>query len=689
MTTGDRRPGAPGGAASHRQGAATAGVTGRGTGPFDPERYRAEVLDTLSGPGAAGDPLRPYALTAAALASDDAFDTHLAAVVGCWRALVEAGGTHAALARRLLDDHARRLRLGGLDRRALAARLAGPDLPGPGGAEPPGPGPSPDHPPAAGDEPSPPDERAPGPRGVPSPGERRLGVPPPPAPTRVEATADAGRVLLRWAPSPVGEGRITYRVECDLHPILGPGQGTAVGETSGHQVLHEQPPSGVPLHYAVFAVRDGQAISPPAAPALQVLLVPEVTGVRLAVDGERVTGTWRAPAGATGVAVTRRTDRPPRSAGDGQRLGHVDLDGFVDDGVVPGKVHHYRIVVLMAVGGRRHASAGVLASVEVEEAPIPVADLAAAHRVEDERVVTEITWSPPGTGTVSIHAGDTPSPWPPGTVVDHAKLAQLGGRVEGTVERLGDGRCRLLTTTAWGARYLTAVTSLPRSAVVGPTVALTTVEPVRRLELERFGDVVRVAWVWPADVAVASVRWWPTGDSGRERHVEVPFQQYLDDGGVTLPVRDAAVSVAVRVSRAGVGGVEASPEVVGDVPGMPPTVAYGLRRRWWPAWLPGGPPRWVPWPRRGAMVLTLSTDRPCQVPNLVVVRKQGRVKPLLPEEGTVVERVGATYLLPGEPLRIEFELPRVAGPYWLCCFVQDPGMPVVLTEPPIRQLRWR
>ena len=67
----------------------------------------------------------------------------------------------------------------------------------------------------------------------------------------------------------------------------------------------------------------------------------------------------------------------------------------------------------------------------------------------------------------------------------------------------------------------------PGEAVRGQDVAVELIEPVRDVRARRFGDDVRVTWVWPEEIAAADVTW----AGGQTR---ITLTQYRDAGGCLL-----------------------------------------------------------------------------------------------------------------------------------------------------------
>ncbi|WIM93426.1 hypothetical protein ACTOB_005403 [Actinoplanes oblitus] len=429
----------------------------------------------------------------------------------------------------------------------------------------------------------------------------RLGriAPPPPGLPRI-AAGDA-QVTVRWTASPATVGEIRYRVLRNAgRAAVGPDDGDLVAETAADTATDPAPPVAEELTYAVFAIR-GTAVSAGAV-APPLTLLPPVTGLHLAADGVRVTGSWTVPPGVVDVIVTRA------QAGTGDRELRIParpgaLTGFADDEVVLGAAYDYRVVpVYLSRAGVRHEGPGTAGHVVVERPPAPVTDLTAEILPAADRQRLRLCWTVPDGGRVEIRSAGTAPPWPSGTDVPESALDGYGDTVP-VVPRTGpDGRAEATIAASQGRVVLTAVTRGQGRAVLGSTVSLELSAMLTGLVVRRRWDTVRVNWLWPEGVQEAVLRW-STATSGDE--LICNRREVQDDGGVRLQVGPQAVTVAVYGLVRQRHRQFRSPPVVAEVPARVPRVT------WWldVTGLPGF--------RR--TLLRLRADQFCEAPELILV----------------------------------------------------------------------
>lgn len=513
---------------------------------------------------------------------------------------------------------------------------------------------------------------------------RRLQAIAPPPPARVRASVDdRGRVVVAWARSPVRTGTPRYRVVRSLDsPARAAAHGERIGETDRHEVTDPAPPAGEEVVYTVFASRGAEVWSEPAA-ADPVLLTPEVVDAEVACDARSVTGSWRVPAGVAVVEVVRGTGAPPMPASEAEPV-PAEHTRFVDDRVRAGVRYYYRIhTVYFGRGGTRRVSAGVILCAVPQARLAPVDDLRAevlpgdSFSPHDAPCGVLLSWTPPPAGTVSLRIATTYPPWPDGSAVPLAEVAGHGALVPGVPEAARDGRMALRTAADTGRRFVTPITGGAETAVVGATVVLTLVGPVRRLRYRRLGEQVRLSWEWPPDASVCRVRWRPSGAGGTGgagagagaggtggpgvgvSQRDCTLRGYEDGGGFKIVAGPGGLSVSVQALVRDIGGEITASPVTLEVPADPVSVRYSFHR-----------PR-MPWPKHRVR-LVLTCDRTCLLPALVVVHSAERVLPLSAGQGRRVGAVPAQRISPSAPLVVDLAVPGAhRGSGWLVCFVED------------------
>ncbi len=474
---------------------------------------------------------------------------------------------------------------------------------------------------------------------LPGAADLRAGLAPG-APGRPEAVADGTEVALSWPPSPSRVGRIEYVVVRRIgRAPRHPGDGERL-PADGTHARDPAPLLNAPLHYAVFAVRDG-AVSAPSACG-PVLVRPDPADVVLTAGDGVVAGRWTCPPEAARVAVTR--DGVPVPAA---------RTGFRDATVRNGTTYRYRIsAVYLGTDGEEVLSGGVHAAATPAAPPDPVTGLAVEHDPSGHLLVT---YEPPAHGEVELLALGGPPPWPPGTTLPLAEVRRAGRPLRGDPV---PGGLRVST----GPGVLVAVSVSGDVATVGASREHVSLTPPRELVAERRGDVIMLGFDWPPDVTETEVTW-RCGD-GEPRRLPVGRAGYDAHGGVRLPVPDARpVRIEVAAAATAHGRRVTGTPVTAVVPGRT-VVGYELRR-----------------PRlRGPLVLTLTAAEPVPLRRLVLVARSGPMPQRSGDGRTVAAWDEVT-----APARLTAPMPRLARPFWLRCFADDEA--VELHDPPVRHLK--
>ena len=134
-----------------------------------------------------------------------------------------------------------------------------------------------------------------------------------------------------------------------------PGDGTRIGESSVPEFEDRQVVAGASYGYAVLSRRGGvESLS--AATAGPIVLLGEVTDVRVATASRQVELSWTPPPAAWDVLVVRKQGSSPQGPEDGQPVeahrGHAFDRNLEDD-----RVYHYGLfAVYQTPGGRLERS---------------------------------------------------------------------------------------------------------------------------------------------------------------------------------------------------------------------------------------------------------------------------------------------------------------------------------------------
>ncbi|MEO3785243.1 hypothetical protein ABGB12_18075 [Actinocorallia sp. B10E7] len=446
---------------------------------------------------------------------------------------------------------------------------------------------------------------------------------PPASPRKARAIAgdpDTG-VLVSWEET--GEPGISYVVVRGTGPAPPespedlPGQ-QRLAEVSGasYRDMPDAESVGLPLTYAVFAVRSGTFSAPEVAAPVLVAADPELSC--RAGEGE-VALSWSPPRHADRIEIVRERiggDEPPvRLLADGTE--HTDRD------VANGAVYRYTVRARYpGLGGGPVWSRGRTIETSLRRRPVPPGSLSLtgragsylyAHKVElripesdrgEVRIISQ-------RGAGSLREGDAAAEaeFRPGGRI-------LAGSSSPFVDLITSPDDRFFTyvpiVTVDGHVYV----GRPRSYVTDPDVA--------DLAVEFDGDQAHVGWTWPESGGRALVGW--NTEGGLPDVTEIPEPHAVTRptgetyGGCTVRIpADATalhVVVALTVTHAhtefATSGVRASL--------IRPLVRARYEVR-------GG------WRQRSELVLTAET--PLDLPALTLVARAGRA-PLTRADGDVV-----------------------------------------------------
>jgi hypothetical protein len=500
----------------------------------------------------------------------------------------------------------------------------------------------------------------------------RLVALPPPPPRNATATPNGQHVVVTWESSLLLAGRLRFLVARGQGSgPAAPTAGTAIGApTARDRVVDEGAPTGAELCYSVFACyavlaeRMADASSVPAV-TKPVMLVADVTNVKLNEAATAVTASWRPPHGAHAVVVRRGTGDPPLGPGDGTPV-QATLTGFTDTGLATGTEYLYRIMTsYRASDGSSRRSPGIVVTARPAPEPEPVTDLTVT--VTGDRVpLSTATWTPPPHGEVRLVASSTPPAWSPGQRVT-AQLIAGQRHLEGASRRLDDGRDALVLSLPPGRHYLVPLTVTGNRAVAGDVAVADLVAQVHGLVADRVDDRVRLAWEWPPGATDAVISW--AGGACRRSK-----REYTDEGGVAVTVGPAQALIEVRAVYPHSGGPLTAPAASVTVPARPIAVRYRIYR--------GGVFR------RRRRTVEFFPERETRMPAVLVVQSAGRHPPDDPSEGEALRRIEPQAVAPERRLRVTVDVRK--GPGWLACFTEPAAnAEVLLFPPPVEEMMLR
>jgi hypothetical protein len=492
-------------------------------------------------------------------------------------------------------------------------------------------------------------------------------VPAPPV-RAVTANSDGGGVRIAWRPAPGHDDATAFRVvRRDGRVPADADDGQEIPVRSAHSTVDETPPVGRRLHYAVFARVAARQWSRPESAVVQV--VPPVTDVVVEGGENVVVGRWRTHPDVVAVEVTRASGVPD---GRGEPVAVERNRAFRDMSVRDGVRYHYTVVACYPAGTGLLRSEPVIVRGATRPEARPVTSLAAVPWVGGAGLAVRLSWRQRTGSEIVIRRSAQPCPWQYGQAVAPGELASYGHELDGARTEKGES-VTLIAPVPPGRSYFVPFTMGPRGGMRGQDAVVDLTEQVSQVRAQRFGEDIKVTWLWPAEVSAADVVW-PGGKC------RITRQQYRDGGG--CQIRGAPGVTRVEVGAVVLGelgeegsGESRSPATSVEVEQRPPQLRYEIRKRGHR--LAGGVK---------CIVTVTGADQASEV-TVVLVAAIGRVMPLTADTGieliraTVVVGLGTPGVLP------EVVVPRVLRkPYWLRCFLAEP-VTALLVDPPVSQLK--
>jgi hypothetical protein len=486
--------------------------------------------------------------------------------------------------------------------------------------------------------------------------------------TMVIANPEGSGIRIAWRPAPDHGEATKFRViRTEGHEPVGVEDGREIPVGPGHSSTDAAPPVGRRVHYAVFARTAGGQWSLPACASAQV--VPPVTDVVIEGGRTTVTGCWRTHPDVAAVEVHRSAGVPEAH---GEPLTVDRNRRFCDETAIDGVQYFYTLTACYPHpgGGGALRSAPVVVRGATRPEARPVTTLTATPTA-GAGLMMRLSWSQRPGSEIVIRRSTQPCPWAYGQAVALTELAGYGVELDGTLTVKGES-ITLVTPLPPGRSYCVPFTLDIGSAVRGQDTVVDLADPVRRLRAQRFGDDVRVTWLWPDEVNAADVQW--AGDAQRScGHRRVTVAQYRAEGGCQLRGVPAVSRVDVVAVMLGESGECRSSTTSVLVEKRLPQLSYQLRR---------SGHRFT-----GGMrcVVTLSSEQPVNDVTVIIVAAAGHAMPSSPDGGVELLRQ-RIMINPATPVVLEAPVPRLPKPYWLRCFLAEPA-PVQLSDPPLGQLK--
>lgn len=487
----------------------------------------------------------------------------------------------------------------------------------------------------------------------------------------VTAVGDGGGVRIAWRPAPGHDGATTYRVvrgERRDPDDVTDGQEIPVGRDTGPAAADATPPVARRLHYAVFARSGGGRWSRPTCATVQV--IPPVDELKVEGGKGCVTGRWKAHPDVVAVEVSRSTGS---GGGPGERIAVEGTRGFRDETAVDGTQYFYSVVACYRTpdGGAALRSAPVVARGATRLESKPVAALTAIPATASELaagdgLAVRLSWRQRPGAAIVIRRSAQPCPWGYGELVTGVQMDGYGTEVDGRLTAKGES-ITLVTPVPSGRSIFVPFTLGTDGGVRGQDAVIDLTTPLQRVAAQRFGDDIRVTWVWPDGVSAADVRW-----AGGHRRITVA--QFRDEGGCQVRGVPRVSRVEVTAVILGLGSDESqAPAISVAVDERPPELRYELRRRG--SHLIGGM----------TCTVTITGAERVTGATLIVIAAPGVVMPRSSDAGIEIARQPLD-VRPAEPVIVEAPVPKLRKPYWLRCFLAEPA-PALLIDPPVSQLK--
>jgi hypothetical protein len=312
---------------------------------------------------------------------------------------------------------------------------------------------------------------------------------PPAAPRALVVEPLRSGFRLQWQ-APGARGRMLYRVlRKELDRPHHRNDGTVVGEIADTRLDDLSAPVGMPLYYAVFAVR-GEVSSRESAGVGPLLLAAEVAEPRALGGDEIVTLRWRRPNGATRIEVWRGDGVAPVKRGEGKLL-VVGENGVEDADVRNGARYGYRIVAVYDDPAQARGevfTSGIVVGAVPSPPPPAVTDL----RAERDGSRVALAWTPPPSAAVQIRRAAQLPDAPVGAVVPIDTLERFGTLVD--TQTRGHAECAV---DVQGRLVFVPITVGNANAVVGRPATIVTVDDVTNARARTNGRDIALSWDWP------------------------------------------------------------------------------------------------------------------------------------------------------------------------------------------------
>ncbi|MGH2487911.1 MAG: hypothetical protein ACRDHE_18065, partial [Ktedonobacterales bacterium] len=353
---------------------------------------------------------------------------------------------------------------------------------------------------------------------------RRLPLLPP---REVKESHSEGVVKLRWQPSPSPHVQAYVVVRGERGPVVSVADGEQLHQQMALSYDDVQPPTGVPLHYAVFAVWEGQSSEAGVPESDRVFLTEEVRDVTCLTRSGRVTLSWTAPRNASRIVVRRATEVAPAGHEDGEPVATGSRGYLEDTGVSDGVTYGYRIFSVFEDRPNNEVwSKGVSETATPQALPEPPRLVARLHSSSFLYATVHLTWYEQVKGDVAILRCVGREPPAAGAQLTRAQLDNYGAvRMDTTEQPVPDVReepeeCFYVpAAAAYGSDEF----------LIGESLPFICVKEVEDLAIQVIAKQANLQWRWPdrciGATIMASANGWPGAADARDRVNTIVIQR--------------------------------------------------------------------------------------------------------------------------------------------------------------------
>jgi hypothetical protein len=496
--------------------------------------------------------------------------------------------------------------------------------------------------------------------------QSKLDALPPAKPDVPTLVAEGRRVVIAWpAVAENGVKYVVVRNEGGASPVA-PNGGAPVGPPlEGTSVADEHASIGKRVRYTVFATRDGKSFSDGAG--AELLVVPAPTDLVAAVDVSQVSLSWQMPSEAIAAQVIQH-------AADGtvETIDVTTGSTLSVRGLTLGMRYAFGVRAAYATADGRELSAPT----QIDATPRGA--IGAAQNFEVVAIQSDagseslqMSWRDVEGYPVDVWAFPVGYQSQPGERATSATLVSSGGR---RLTPLPGGSITAGVVTrrfAAGSGVFTyaPVTTDGDGGVLGTTVVSGVAPAATGLAAERFGDGVKISWVWPEGDFIMEVSW---SQDGRSRSSRVTRAKYRVDGGVTLSpslgISDIAVATVVKVAD---DEWVSAPWPVAFAASRP-TIGYTLTLK-------------KGFFKAGSVDVRIDPGDYSGTLDVELVCATGPFMPIKPSDGSVIHSERLT-LTAQETLTLTSAIPKIPSPHWVRLFTSDASS-VVLLDPPTAQMK--